>query len=520
MIQEKISSLPHWLPTHIYPSWSITALLSIIFPVYLWRYYNSKDETPIPYTVDIPTRLPLRSPDQPSSSNSSLIQCYSPSNGSFLGSIEPDQPEDIDRKISKATTAQKEWGKTSFSQRRKVLKTILKYVLDHQESIAKTACLDSGKTMIDASFGEILVTAEKLKWTILHGEASLRPERRPTSFLMAYKINEVRWEPLGVVAACFHNIIGPIISSIFTGNSIIIKGSELTAWSSNYFISIARTALDICGHSPEVIQSVICLPEVASHLTSHPGIRHLTFIGSRKVGHLVASSASRSLIPVCMELGGKDSAIILDDMSSNNLHSICSILMRGVFQSAGQNCIGIERIIGCRGVYDHLIELLEPRIRALKVGNALEEECDIGAMIFDTTFSRLEKIIEDAINQGARCLVGGSRFHHPKYPKGCYFKTTLLVDVRPEMTIAKEEVFGPVCVLMKAGDIDHAIRIANATEYDLGASVFGKDMNEVEKVVKGVRAGMVSVNDFAVYYAVQLPFGGVNGSGESHPLRK
>lgn len=135
---------------------------------------------------------------------------------------------------------------TNFSERRKVLQTLLKFVLENQESIARAACLDSGKTRIDASFGEILVTVEKLKWTIKHGSRALKPEKRPTNLLMMYKSNEVKWEPLGIVAACvswnypFHNLLGPIISAIFAGNGIIVKGSEQTAWSSQYFTSITR----------------------------------------------------------------------------------------------------------------------------------------------------------------------------------------------------------------------------------------------------------------------------------------
>jgi acyl-CoA reductase-like NAD-dependent aldehyde dehydrogenase len=186
---------------------------------------------------------------------------------------------------------------------------MLRYILDNQETIARAACLDSGKTRIDASFGEILVTVEKLKWTINHGERALKPERRPTNFLMMYKKNEVRWEPLGVVAACvswnypFHNLFGPIISALFAGNAIVVKGSEQTAWSSEYFTSIARGALKACGHNPNLIQSIICWPNVAPHLTSHPGISHLTFIGSHEVALKVAASTAKSLTQTCLELG-------------------------------------------------------------------------------------------------------------------------------------------------------------------------------------------------------------------------
>jgi len=307
--------------------------------------------------------------------------------------------------------------------------------------------------------------------------------------------------------------MGPVISSLFAGSACILKASEQTAWSLFYFASIARTALSVCGHSPNLIQPLVCWPSAANHLTSHAAISHITFIGSRPVAHAVCASAAKSLTPVCVELGGKDPAIVLDDVS--NLDSAASIFMRGVFQSAGQNCIGIERIIALPKSYASLISILEPRVRALRVGHALDDPdgVDVGAMITDTSFTRLETLIRDAVNQGAKCLVGGKRYTHPKYPTGHYFSPTLLVDVTPNMRIAQEEVFGPVCVLMRASNVEDAIAIANSTPYALGASVFGKNKHDLDRCAKEVHAGMVAVNDFAVFYAVQLPFGGVKGSG-------
>jgi delta 1-pyrroline-5-carboxylate dehydrogenase len=135
-------------------------------------------------------------------SGSSLVQCYAPATGEALGRINPSSTSSIDRAITKATEAQTQWAQTTFSQRRKLLNTMLKFVLENQEAIARVACLDSGKTKVDAILGEILVTAEKLRWVIKHGEQSLKSEKRPGSRLMAYKWHEVMWQPLGVVAAC------------------------------------------------------------------------------------------------------------------------------------------------------------------------------------------------------------------------------------------------------------------------------------------------------------------------------
>ncbi|KAF1962960.1 aldehyde dehydrogenase-like protein [Byssothecium circinans] len=522
MAFEELEELPH------YNGWVYGSLWAICI---LIAYLVRKDrEAAVPYIVDAPEQVePGWKGEEVEEttlkvSGSSLIQCYAPATGESLGRINPSSTSSIDRSIAKATEAQVEWAKTSFEERRKVLKTMLKFILENQETIARVACLDSGKTMVDASLGEILVTVEKLRWMIRHGEQSLKSERREGNLLMMYKWHEVVWEPLGVVAACvswnypFHNLLSPVIASIFAGNAIIVKGSENTAWSSSYFTSIATSAITACGHNPAIVQSVICWPNVAEHLTSHPGISHITFIGSRPVAHHVATSAAKALTPVCVELGGKDPAIVLDDLSNKDFKRVSSILMRGVFQSAGQNCIGIERVIALPDVYQKFIEHLTPLIKALRPGSILnaspdDEPIDIGACISDANFSNLEKLVEGAVANGARLICGGKRYLHPKYPKGHYFTPTLIVDVTPTMRIAQTELFAPIFLLMRASTIDDAISIANSTSYALGASVYGSSKPDLERLVREVKAGMIAVNDFAVTYMVQLPFGGVKGSG-------
>jgi acyl-CoA reductase-like NAD-dependent aldehyde dehydrogenase len=431
--------------------------------------------------------------------------------------VNPSTPASIDRAIAAAHAAQKEWRKTTFRQRRAVLRTLLQFVLANQREICDVACLDSGKTLVDAQLGEILVTVEKLQWTIAHGEKALTPEQRPTNLLMAYKSNSVQYEPLGVVAALvswnypFHNLIGPIISAIFTGNGIIVKGSEQTAWSSAYFASIAKGALIAHGYDPALVQSVVCWPQVAGHITSHPDISHITFIGSKAVCHKVAASAAKALIPVVAELGGKDASIVLDS-ASGDLKRIVEILLRGTFQASGQNCIGIERIVATPEIYDDLVPQLAERVKALRLG----PEADVGAMISDASFDRLEELVKDAVDRGARLLAGGRRYSHPDFPAGHYFSPTLLVDVTPDMAVAQEEVFGPFMVVLRTptGSAEDVLRIANAPDFGLGSGVFGQHSDPVLKeVVSGLRTGMVAVNDFAAFYAVQLPFGGVGGSG-------
>ncbi|KAK6839698.1 hypothetical protein PG987_005564 [Apiospora arundinis] len=512
-----VKSFPHqhiWQLTAPF-FWSITAI------AFLYLVVTSQTGAAIRYTIP-PPKYPEGEPEILISptikvSGSSAVRCYAPATGQLLGLVNPSTPAGIDRAIDAAAAAQAKWAKTTFAQRRAVLKTLLQHVLDNQEQICRVSSLDSGKTMLDAQLGEILVTTEKLQWTINHGEKALKPERRPTNLLMTYKKNKVVYEPMGVVAALvswnypFHNLIGPIISAIFAGNGIVVKVSEQTCWSSTYYTSIVRGALVAHGQDPALVQTVVCWPNAAEHLTSHPGISHITFIGSKPVCHHVAASAAKTLTPVLAELGGKDAAIITES-AKGDLKRIADTLMRGSFQAAGQNCIGIERIIAAPGVYDKLVSMLEPRVQALRLG----VEKDVGAMVSDVSFSRLEALVEDAVAKGARLLAGGKRYVHPDHPSGFYFTPTLVVDVTSDMLLANEECFGPIMTVMRSpsGTAEDLLKIANAPDFGLGASVWGRDSDSVvQKIVRGVRAGGVAVNDFAVFYAVQLPFGGVGGSG-------
>ncbi|KAI8174164.1 Phospholipid-transporting ATPase DNF1 [Colletotrichum sp. SAR 10_75] len=518
-VAERLNSFVEAIPPGA-PQYAFAAI-AIALSIWLLQLAKSwNEDKAIVYSVD-PPKLPEKHTIVEETnikvSGTTAIQCYAPATGQFLGFVNPSTPAAIDRSVDAAHAAQAKWKNTSFRERRRVLRSMLRHVLDNQEAICRAACLDSGKTMVDAQLGEILVTVEKLTWTLNHGEKALTPERRPTNLLMAYKRNEVRYEPLGVVGALvswnypFHNLIGPIISSIFAGNGVLVKVSEQTAWSSQYFTSIARGALVAHGHDPALIQTVACWPNNADHITSHPKISHITFIGSRPVCLKVAASAAKSLTPVIAELGGKDPSIVLDS-AAKDLKRIVEILMRGTFQASGQNCIGIERIIATPKLYEQLVATLAPKVQALRLGPT----ADVGAMISDASFTRLESLVDNAVRQGARLLAGGKRHVHPEHPKGHYFTPTLLVDVTPDMEIANEECFGPVMTIMRTPgpDAESILSVANAPDFGLGASIFGGDNDPVLRtVVDGLKTGMVAINDFGATYAVQLPFGGVGGSG-------
>ncbi|CUM64057.1 uncharacterized protein PRCAT00001645001 [Priceomyces carsonii] len=511
----------------------IVPLLCYLYAKYLTSRPNryNKIEEPIKIAIPIPDEakphwkgkrlyppnLSIKVPNEPTK-----IQSYCPATGQYLGTFNATSREEMSRQVERAKEAQASWRKSDFTLRRKLLKTLGRYLIDHQDDIARVACRDSGKTRIDALMGEIMVTLEKINWIIAHGEKILRPSKRPgPSHLLVglLKNGEVRYEPIGVVAALvswnypFHNLVGPVVAAIFTGNAIIVKCSEQVLWSSKWFVELLRTILKLLNINQNLIQLTCCYPEDADFFTSNPGISHITFIGSKQVAHRVVLSAAKELTPCVVELGGKDTVIVLNDVK--NLERLSSIIMRGTFQSAGQNCIGIERVICLPKVYDELLRILVDRVKILRLGSDIDQldEIDVGAMISGNRFNHLEELISDAVEKGARLLCGGSPFQHPNYPQGHYFEPTVVADVTPAMRIFQEEVFGPVLTMIKAKDAAHAVKLANLTEYGLGSSIFGKDFEQINELANQLECGNVAINDFATFYVAQLPFGGTKKSG-------
>ncbi|KAJ9473921.1 putative aldehyde dehydrogenase-like protein [Pseudozyma hubeiensis] len=516
-----------------------TALIILIIQRFGSYFSAYIAELGVPITIAAPpqarpgwTGEVLTKPSIRDASKPGKIVCYDPATAYLIDEVDADTAETIAEKLSKARRAQTKWGQSSFALRRKVLRTMKNWVVNDSETIARVASRDTGKTAIDAAFGELLTTLSKLQWTISNGEKVLRTETRPNNLLLMHKVCQVKHEPMGVVVACVswnysaHNVLGPIISSLFAGNAVVVKASEMVAWSAHYFINCVRECLRQSGVDPDLVQVVTCWPETAEVLTGSAEVNHITFIGSEEVGRKVAMTATKELTPVTLELGGKDPAILLKDA---DLKFFASTFMRSCFQGSGQNCIGIERFIVDESIAEKLVAIVEPRIRGLKLGSFMDdapfgtssstkdgERVDMGAMITDARFDRLEQLISDAVAQGARLLVGGKRFVHPRWKHGHYFTPTLLTDVKPSMRIAQEELFAPIFLILPfaSTQLDSALHIANSTRYGLGSSVFGSNLDHCTYIADRLHSGMVNINDFGVSYLNQgLPFGGVKKSG-------
>lgn len=441
------------------------------------------------------------------------IRCVDPATREPLGSVRIDSPADVDAAVARARVAQKAWAKTSFAERKRVLSAMLAWTVEHKEEICAEVQRGSGKTRENALLGEIWTVCEKLRWTIGNGEKHLRPEKVSSGLLM-HKKARLEYHPLGVVAAIipwnypFQNIANPVIPALMAGNAIVIKPSEWVAWSSARFIDSLRGILKDAGHDPDLIQAVQGYGETGAAL-ARSAVDMILFIGSVGNGRRVVQASAERVTPVVMELGGKDAFIVCDDA---DLEVAVHAAMSGCFINCGQNCVASERILVQDGIYDRFEARALELTRALRQGSSRSGLVDVGAITTPLQLEVIEKLVASAVKQGARLLCGGKRV---RADQGNFFEPTLLSGVTPDMDIAREEVFGPVMLLMRVRDDEEALRVANGVSYGLSSSVFSKDRERARRIANQLEAGMSAINEFGgITYMVQdLTFGGVKASG-------
>jgi acyl-CoA reductase-like NAD-dependent aldehyde dehydrogenase len=421
--------------------------------------------------------------------------------------------------VAAAREAQRAWSHTSFDERRHVMRALLATVTRRQEEICRAAVRDSGKTLVDAALGEIFPVCEKLRYVIAHGARDLAPERRASGPLM-HKAARVEYHPLGVIGVIcpwnfpFHNLWCPAIPALFAGNGVVAKVSEWSSWSSRLYLDLLRDVLRARGHSPDLVQVVTGQGDTGAALV-RSGVDKVFFTGSPQNGRKVMATASESLTPVVLELGGKDPMVVCDDA---DLDHAVSQAMLGVFTACGQMCVGAERLYVYDAVYDEFVRRVTAHVSGLRQGPPLgAATVDVGAMTMPRQLDVLDDLIADAVRKGARVLVGGNRRDANQADEegvGQFFAPTVLVDVDHTMRITQEEQFGPVMVIMRVHSDEEAVRLANDCPYALGSSVFTRDARRGERIARGIRAGMTVVNDYGLAYMIQsLPFGGVGLSG-------
>jgi acyl-CoA reductase-like NAD-dependent aldehyde dehydrogenase len=502
----------------------IFKLLVISFRGESSGFFGFSANRQIPPRIDIPQIENIQMPkylfgkkDMFIDLESKLIHCFAPASGAYLGSVPILSAKQVDEAVLKAKKAQEKWKLTSFSERRRVLQCLKKYILKYQDDIVRVSCLDTGKTRVDAVLGEIITTLEKIRWLCMEGEVVLSAERRSVGPLTLHKTARVEYHPLGVIGAIapwnypFHNMYNPLLAALFSGNAFVIKPSEYTCWSSVYFATIIRNVLDFCGYPSDLVQIVCGDTSTGEALTRCPFVDKIFFTGSTKVGRLVAMQAAEQLKPVVLELGGKDPFIVLQDADQEQA---VELLMRGVFQNSGQNCVGVERVFIHRDIFEHFESTIVSLVSKLRVGNDLAEEnacVDVGAMTMGASaIQHIQSLVQDALDHGAQILHGSLS----KSIVSSVMSPIVLTHVSKDMRIMQEEVFGPVVVLIPFKDDNELIELVNLCPFGLGSSIFSRDYNRAGRIAAELQCGMCNINDFGVNYLCQsLPFGGTKASG-------
>ncbi|CAH9104208.1 unnamed protein product [Cuscuta europaea] len=451
----------------------------------------------------------------PSRRQTDKVQCYEPATMKYLGYYSAFKPDEVKERVSEARKAQKLWSKSSFKQRRQFLRILLKYILEHQELICKISSRDTGKTMVDASLGEIMTTCEKIIWLLSEGEKWLKPEYRSTGRSMLHKKAKVEFHPLGVIGAIvswnypFHNIFNPMLAAVFSGNGIVIKVSEHASWSGCFYLRIIQTALAAVGAPENLVDIITGFGETGEALVS--SVDKVIFVGSPGVGRSIMSNAANTLVPVTLELGGKDAFIVCEDV---DVPHVAQVAARAALQSSGQNCAGAERFYVHKNIYSTFVAEVVKIIESVTAGPPLIAKYDMGAICMQEHSEKLHNLVNDAMEKGAEIAGRGSVGNIGEGAVDQYFPPTVVVNVNHTMKLMQEEAFGPILPIMKFSSDEEAIKLANDSKYGLGCAVFSGSQNRAKQIASQIHCGMAAINDFASTYMCQsLPFGGVKDSG-------
>lgn len=442
-----------------------------------------------------------------------LIDCISPSTREKLGTVRVDSPDEIRAIVRRARKAQPELAKASHAQRRRVLTRVLGQMLDHADELCELVSSVSGKSREHAMMGEIWPVAEKLRWTSANAAKHLAKER-VSSGMLAHKKATIEYVPRGVVGGIvpwnypLQNLMNPIIPALASGNACVVKASEWVALASARVERIWHEALAAEDLPTELVRIVNGYAETGQALVESVDV--VIFIGSVPNGKKVVEASAKSLTQVVLELGGKDPFVVCDDA---DLEQAVHGALAGTFINCGQNCVASERIILHQGIADAFEARVREIVSGFRQGPPLEgRQVDVGGMVTPLQRKLVEGLVARAVAQGARVVTGGKSVLSER---GEFFAPTILADVTPEMEIMQEETFGPVMLLCRVRDDEHAISVANGTRFGLGASVFSKDHARAKRIADRIDAGMTAINDFGglTYMAQDLPFGGVKESG-------
>lgn len=438
------------------------------------------------------------------------IDVENPATGTVIGSVPDLGADEVAAAAQRGRAAQPDWAAAGFDARGEILTRMQRWIVDHTDEIASTICAETGKAYEDALLAEINYGASAFGFWARNAARYLADTRvRSGQPLVAGKRLLHRYRPIGLVGVIgpwnypLTNSFGDCIPALAAGNAVLLKPSEITPLTS----LLLAEGLRSCGLPDGVFAVVTGGGDTGAAVVDQ--VDMIMFTGSTATGRRVAVRAAERLIPVSLELGGKDPMIVLADA---DLERAATHATYYSMLNCGQTCISIERCYVEAPVYDEFVQRVRTKVAGLRQGvPAGPGSVDVGSLTFPPQVDVVDRHVTAALASGARALTGGKR------PEGVglWYPPTVLVDVDHSMAIMREETFGPTLPIMRVRDADEAVALANDSEYGLSAVVFGKDVDRAEQVARRLEVGAVTVNDAVVNYtALELPMGGAKpGSG-------
>lgn len=437
-------------------------------------------------------------------SNGKTIDVTNPADHSVLGTVPSLTTEDVRQAIEAANRALPAWRAIAAKQRSQLIRRWYDLCMTHQEDLAKLLTLEQGKP-IKESRGEIAYGASFLEWFAEEAKrvyGDVIPAASSDRRIVVIK------QPVGVVAAItpwnFPNamITRKAGAALAAGCTIVIKPATATPYSALALAELAQEA----GIPAGVINVVTGNSGVVGEeLTGNPIVRKLSFTGSTSVGKYLMQQCSGTMKKISMELGGNAPFIVFDDA---DLDLAVAGAMASKFRNAGQTCVCANRIFVQEGVYDAFAERLKQAVLALRVGNGLEEDVDLGPLIDQAAVDKVQEHIEDAIAGGAQALTGGSAHKLG----GLFYEPSILLNVSRQAKLMQEETFGPVAPLIRFSTEKEVIDLANDTPFGLAAYFYTSDYSRAWRVAEALETGIVGLNE-GIISTELAPFGGVKESG-------
>lgn len=430
---------------------------------------------------------------------------HTPATGEVLVKLPRCKEEEVSSAIETADTAFRQWRKTTAKQRSDILRKWYDLIVENKEDLATLITLEEGKPLSEAR-GEIDYAASFVQWFAEEARrvrGDILPTPHDTQRIMVLK------QPIGVCAAITPwNFPAAMITrkagpALAAGCSMVVKPASQTPMT-----ALALGELALRAGIPKGVFSVITGNDtraIGSTLTAHSLVRKVTFTGSTEVGRLLLRQSAETVKKCSMELGGNAPCIVFDDA---DLDLAVEGVLVAKFRNTGQSCIAANRIFLQDGIYDEMAQRLAERVAQMKVGNGLDAGVQIGPLIDGGAIEKVEEHLKNAVSAGAKVITGGRRHALG----GSFFEPTVVTGVKPGMTIAVEETFGPVMPLVRFRTDKEVIAWANDSEFGLASYLFSKDAARVWRTAEALESGMVGVNTGFISTDV-APFGGVKQSG-------